>query len=259
MAGAPSPTPSPESPPPTSLEGTKMALALSVIFILCIFGTAFGARRFIRHRQVDVGHSVRYQRGRRHHHHHRQHDSNVSATRSRSRMTRAWREMQINAAHSRTTVTSNTRPAGRRADHRAWRGMAEDKIARFSVVSFHDAEYRHVDGDHDIEAQHETPRPEERPRCLADDNARTPPLLSRALTMVSKSWTAQTNAPSSTSSAHQSLPAEASSRRCNCCCSICTEDLANGVHVRRLPCGHVFHPSCIDEWLRNRAPTCPLW
>jgi hypothetical protein len=42
-------------------------------------------------------------------------------------------------------------------------------------------------------------------------------------------------------------------------CSICTEDFTEGARLRKLPCGHVFHPQCIDPWLINRARTCPLW
>lgn len=42
-------------------------------------------------------------------------------------------------------------------------------------------------------------------------------------------------------------------------CSICTEDFVDGDDVRRLPCGHVFHPRCIDPWLSGFAVTCPLW
>lgn len=42
-------------------------------------------------------------------------------------------------------------------------------------------------------------------------------------------------------------------------CSICTEDFIEGTRLRKLPCGHVFHPQCIDLWLMDRARTCPLW
>ncbi|KAH7123212.1 hypothetical protein B0J13DRAFT_566244 [Dactylonectria estremocensis] len=42
-------------------------------------------------------------------------------------------------------------------------------------------------------------------------------------------------------------------------CPICTEEFADGVLVRLLPCEHVFHPACIDPWLERRARTCPLW
>lgn len=42
-------------------------------------------------------------------------------------------------------------------------------------------------------------------------------------------------------------------------CSICTEDFTEGTRLRKLPCGHVFHPQCVDPWLINRARTCPLW
>ncbi|RTE70060.1 hypothetical protein BHE90_015548 [Fusarium euwallaceae] len=41
-------------------------------------------------------------------------------------------------------------------------------------------------------------------------------------------------------------------------CSICTEDFTEGVKLRKLPCGHLFHPQCIDPWLMDRARTCPL-
>lgn len=41
-------------------------------------------------------------------------------------------------------------------------------------------------------------------------------------------------------------------------CGICTEDFSKGTKVRRLPCGHIFHPRCIDPWLVNFAATCPL-
>lgn len=42
-------------------------------------------------------------------------------------------------------------------------------------------------------------------------------------------------------------------------CSICTEDFVDGVMLRLLLCGHMFHPECIDPWLERRSRTCPLW
>jgi Ring finger domain len=42
-------------------------------------------------------------------------------------------------------------------------------------------------------------------------------------------------------------------------CSICTDDFERGQDVRVLPCGHQFHPACIDPWLLNVSGTCPLW
>ncbi|KAK3395458.1 hypothetical protein B0T20DRAFT_35370 [Sordaria brevicollis] len=41
-------------------------------------------------------------------------------------------------------------------------------------------------------------------------------------------------------------------------CAICTEDFVRGTNVRKLPCGHFFHPPCIDPWLLNFGVTCPL-
>src|SRR2546423_5463395 len=40
-------------------------------------------------------------------------------------------------------------------------------------------------------------------------------------------------------------------------CSICIDDLSYGNDVRILPCGHVYHQSCIDPWLLDVAGTCP--
>ncbi|XP_044485573.1 ERAD-associated E3 ubiquitin-protein ligase HRD1A-like [Mangifera indica] len=40
-------------------------------------------------------------------------------------------------------------------------------------------------------------------------------------------------------------------------CCICLEEFEGGVKVGRLPCSHVFHGDCIDQWLK-RSPTCPL-
>eukprot|EP00928_Gymnodinium_smaydae_P057632 TRINITY_DN4084_c0_g2_i1.p1 TRINITY_DN4084_c0_g2~~TRINITY_DN4084_c0_g2_i1.p1 ORF type:complete len:467 (+),score=83.36 TRINITY_DN4084_c0_g2_i1:117-1517(+) len=40
-------------------------------------------------------------------------------------------------------------------------------------------------------------------------------------------------------------------------CMVCLSDFSQGEEVRRLPCGHVFHATCIDEWLR-RCMECPI-
>lgn len=41
------------------------------------------------------------------------------------------------------------------------------------------------------------------------------------------------------------------------CCAICIKDFNIGEEVRKLPCKHIFHSPCIDEWLR-RCTDCPL-
>lgn len=40
-------------------------------------------------------------------------------------------------------------------------------------------------------------------------------------------------------------------------CVICHEQLMAGDDVRRLPCCHMFHRSCIDRWMHTKA-VCPL-
>mmetsp|Transcript_13888 Transcript_13888/g.28157 ORF Transcript_13888/g.28157 Transcript_13888/m.28157 type:complete len:319 (+) Transcript_13888:41-997(+) len=41
------------------------------------------------------------------------------------------------------------------------------------------------------------------------------------------------------------------------CCSICMESFVAGERVRRLPCRHIFHAECIDQWLTHRSNVCP--
>lgn len=40
-------------------------------------------------------------------------------------------------------------------------------------------------------------------------------------------------------------------------CAICKEDIAAEQMVKALPCTHVFHDQCIDEWV-VRVPKCPV-
>jgi hypothetical protein len=42
-------------------------------------------------------------------------------------------------------------------------------------------------------------------------------------------------------------------------CSICADDFMKGQDIRLLPCGHQYHPECVDPWLLNVSSTCPLW
>ncbi|KAJ6037239.1 hypothetical protein N7540_001518 [Penicillium herquei] len=42
-------------------------------------------------------------------------------------------------------------------------------------------------------------------------------------------------------------------------CSICLEHFVPGeTNVRQLPCGHIFNPGCIDQYLMHRSSLCPL-
>jgi len=40
-------------------------------------------------------------------------------------------------------------------------------------------------------------------------------------------------------------------------CMICLNDFHDGDNCRRLPCRHMFHTSCVNEWLR-RCTDCPI-
>lgn len=41
-------------------------------------------------------------------------------------------------------------------------------------------------------------------------------------------------------------------------CVVCLNRLAQGDHVRRLACSHVFHKECFDGWLQHLNFNCPL-
>lgn len=40
-------------------------------------------------------------------------------------------------------------------------------------------------------------------------------------------------------------------------CSICLDEIKNE-HAKELPCKHLFHTHCIDNWLLNEKVTCPM-
>ena len=40
-------------------------------------------------------------------------------------------------------------------------------------------------------------------------------------------------------------------------CSICLANIQKGESLRKLNCGHIFHKSCLDGWLKLKA-ICPL-
>ncbi|ELU06793.1 hypothetical protein CAPTEDRAFT_105463 [Capitella teleta] len=41
-------------------------------------------------------------------------------------------------------------------------------------------------------------------------------------------------------------------------CSICLETYQTSGKVTHLGCGHHFHHSCIERWLDNASPNCPI-
>ncbi|ORY51290.1 hypothetical protein BCR33DRAFT_712388 [Rhizoclosmatium globosum] len=41
-------------------------------------------------------------------------------------------------------------------------------------------------------------------------------------------------------------------------CSICLDEFLLGDSIRLLHCNHWFHTHCVDAWLVQRSPTCPL-
>lgn len=42
-------------------------------------------------------------------------------------------------------------------------------------------------------------------------------------------------------------------------CPVCLDDFESGTTlIRELPCGHIFHPECIDPFLSNNSSLCPM-
>lgn len=41
-------------------------------------------------------------------------------------------------------------------------------------------------------------------------------------------------------------------------CSICLENFAMPEQLRRVACGHLFHPRCIQEWFATGDSRCPM-
>jgi hypothetical protein len=53
------------------------------------------------------------------------------------------------------------------------------------------------------------------------------------------------------------LSSSEASRGSDSGCSICLGDFEVGSRLKRLPCQHAFHCSCVDQWLQ-RSKRCPL-
>jgi hypothetical protein len=76
----------------------------------------------------------------------------------------------------------------------------------------------------------------------------------------------QSQPPQPVAASHQAirqLPTVKVSREdlmdpCNRECCICLEGIHLGHSVLRLPCAHVYHPPCIQQWLANHGNTCPV-
>lgn len=46
-------------------------------------------------------------------------------------------------------------------------------------------------------------------------------------------------------------------KKINVICSVCQDDFTNTDKVRILPCDHIYHLNCIDEWLKQHSYKCP--
>ena len=44
----------------------------------------------------------------------------------------------------------------------------------------------------------------------------------------------------------------------NCECPICFRVFKPNLHVRRMPCGHVYCSGCISKWVCGSSASCPV-
>lgn len=67
----------------------------------------------------------------------------------------------------------------------------------------------------------------------------------------------KSEATNSTAAAATSAPREVQFTQSTC--PICLDDFTSGeTTVRELPCNHIFHPECIDPFLRDNSSLCPM-
>lgn len=67
------------------------------------------------------------------------------------------------------------------------------------------------------------------------------------------------NATGSLDNDESSIAAHEYIRHSQPTCPICLEDFESGsTTIRELPCGHIFHPECIDNFLSNNSSLCPM-
>eukprot|EP01059_Diplonema_ambulator_P013190 TRINITY_DN23711_c0_g1_i1.p3 TRINITY_DN23711_c0_g1~~TRINITY_DN23711_c0_g1_i1.p3 ORF type:complete len:199 (+),score=32.42 TRINITY_DN23711_c0_g1_i1:859-1455(+) len=59
-------------------------------------------------------------------------------------------------------------------------------------------------------------------------------------------------------SALSSLPLIPTTNSDDITCSICLDRLKPGEYRRALPCNDTYHQECIDKWLTEEKPTCPV-
>lgn len=267
---APSPTPISSSTPSTtpqaiqtvSPDATKIALALTAIFVMCIFGTAFYARRYIRHLDPNPSQLRRQNNGMYQRYYYYR---------------RAGGQLQtLELPRGSRTGGSREGAEGSRVKRR--KGLTEDKIARFPVVDFRAEDLVHIDASNHghvdgvveppgtVVPHGDTPEPPVRGEKQGSLQQQTHseslltlerfPTISKAIASIRPS-TATTKHVTMAADEERAQPSGDVPSRISC--SICTDDLVEGVRVRRLPCGHVFHPGCLDPWLMERAKTCPLW
>ncbi|KAF2453511.1 hypothetical protein BDY21DRAFT_292890, partial [Lineolata rhizophorae] len=89
--------------------------------------------------------------------------------------------------------------------------------------------------------------------------ATTPAATAAAVAAAAATTTTSPPASPSRSDAPPSSSSNRSPQFAQPTCAICLDDFEPGVsQVRELPCQHIFHPDCVDPFLRDNSSLCPL-
>jgi hypothetical protein len=139
---------------------------------------------------------------------------------------------------------------GRPRQSRA-KGLARAMLETLPIVKFGDPEpAKSVNRDIELEDGNDSTHSTEHPRTTEG---------SGALKTIPPGAVVESGMNNDTQATAKNSGEEATPMDGELGCSICTEDFSTGDDVRVLPCGHKYHPACIDPWLLNVSGTCPLW
>lgn len=83
---------------------------------------------------------------------------------------------------------------------------------------------------------------------ISDNTASSPPSLDAAVTICNQQSTGLYQSNTSIYTAVTS----------NDTCPICLDEYESTDILRILPCSHIYHPQCIDEWLLIKSASCPM-
>lgn len=96
--------------------------------------------------------------------------------------------------------------------------------------------------------QYGTLRSSSTPNANVSDNTSSSPPLGTAITICN----------GQSKELYQSNASIYTAMTSNDTCPICLDEYESADMLRILPCSHIYHPQCIDEWLLVKSASCPM-